>query len=795
MIKKQAYRHLRIMGIVLFLLCSFGTKAGHIVGGYITYTCLGNNQYVIKMRIYRDSLGTSTPYPVPANLDIVDKTTNTLFQTLPMVKGPTRLIPIDTSIGCTTAIPPTILIQFADYIDTVTIPPSPQGYDLSFTVCCRNAVIGNITNPQSIPSTFKTSIAPNDTSCNSSPSFTENPPIVLCYDRPINLPIPVTEADGDSLHYEICQLHRSTTQTIPYNFLIPASPTVSIDPVTGVLQGTPNQIGQYVLGICVQEFRNGNLLSTVQLDYQFNVANCISVYSDILTQFEDSLNACNGLSVTFTDESQNASSVFWDFGDTTSLTDTSSLRNPSYTYPGPGSYLVQLIASKGDTCTDTTSSVFVIQEKDSISFRYTGTYCYSNNSVAFVPEVNLSDTAKFKWSFGPTASPGTWMRENPPPVSWSSSGKHYVELEVTDGLCKYLFGDTINIKPEVKSDMLLPSEDPSIVCNGLEVNFISESTNATSILWDFGDNSTLADTSSLDSTAYLYPRAGTYKVQLIAFNNNCSDTSTFNFPVHEGLAPDILIAGDSCFEGQNLYFEAVGSYPATSEFTWNFGQQSSYPVKKGRQAIGIFWVKPGIYPIELTVNTEYCSETVFDTVGIRALTLNVDAGDTQYVDEGEPVWLSASAGADYYWSADRPVLFESPFSQTTEVDMFIANQEDTIVKFYVVVTDGRGCQGIDSTYVIINRSDAELAYNFISPNEDGLNDYLDLSPLMRGRQAELHVLNRWGSEVYMAEDYKNDWTGVDNDGNPLPDGTYYFILHYESGEKYKGPVSIIRSQN
>ncbi|MDZ7847336.1 MAG: PKD domain-containing protein [Owenweeksia sp.] len=47
------------------------------------------------------------------------------------------------------------------------------------------------------------------------------------------------------------------------------------------------------------------------------------------------------MQVQFTDQSQNASSVFWDFGDSTTSSDTSNLLNPVYTYPGPGTYQVR----------------------------------------------------------------------------------------------------------------------------------------------------------------------------------------------------------------------------------------------------------------------------------------------------------------------------------------------------------------------------------------------------------------------------------------------------------------------
>jgi len=60
------------------------------------------------------------------------------------------------------------------------------------------------------------------------------------------------------------------------------------------------------------------------------------------------LRYCLGTAISFTDRSQNATSVRWDFGDGTTSTD----RNPTHTYAAPGQYTVTLTAQVSATCTD-----------------------------------------------------------------------------------------------------------------------------------------------------------------------------------------------------------------------------------------------------------------------------------------------------------------------------------------------------------------------------------------------------------------------------------------------------------
>ncbi len=74
--------------------------------------------------------------------------------------------------------------------------------------------------------------------------------------------------------------------------------------------------------------------------------------------------------------------------------------------------------------------------------------------------------------------------------------------------------------------------------------------------------------------------------------------------------------------------------------------------------------------------------------------------------------------------------------------------------------------------------------NIITPNGDGLNDFLaipclDIEPYPNNH---LIVYNQWGAKVFEANPYSNEpdkaWRGTlnGNPGQPLPDATYYFIF-------------------
>lgn len=88
--------------------------------------------------------------------------------------------------------------------------------------------------------------------------------------------------------------------------------------------------------------------------------------------------------------------------------------------------------------------------------------------------------------------------------------------------------------------------------------------------------------------------------------------------------------------------------------------------------------------------------------------------------------------------------------------------------------------------------------NTITPNDDGLNDVFVFDILVQNPNDyvnnELVVFNRWGDVVFEAKPYSNDWGGTNQNGKPLPEGTYYYILRldFAAGLILKGDVTILR---
>jgi gliding motility-associated-like protein len=79
----------------------------------------------------------------------------------------------------------------------------------------------------------------------------------------------------------------------------------------------------------------------------------------------------------------------------------------------------------------------------------------------------------------------------------------------------------------------------------------------------------------------------------------------------------------------------------------------------------------------------------------------------------------------------------------------------------------------------------------ISPDGNSKNDEFDLTGL---GVKELHIFNRYGTEVYNYTNYTNQWHGQTNGGEELPDGTYFYSIHKVDGSSTTGWVYINRKQ-
>ena len=70
-----------------------------------------------------------------------------------------------------------------------------------------------------------------------------------------------------------------------------------------------------------------------------------------------------------------------------------------------------------------------------------------------------------------------------------------------------------------------------------------------------------------------------------------------------------------------------------------------------------------------------------------------------------------------------------------------------------------------------------------TPNGDGKNDFFVIKGIDDYPDNTIIVYNRWGNKVFEKSGYVNDWTGTNDSGDPLLDGTYFVIFKVRSIDK------------
>ncbi len=377
----------RVASIVaMLILFTFKLEATHIVGGEMTYRCLGNDRYEIRFVLRRDCFNGSpeAEFDDPARVYIFSSDGAKLIELgkngaieMPFRKDDTLNEILKTECE---VIGGDVCVHTTTYIGRITLPFRKGGYLLAYQRCCRNKTITNIVDPILAGSTYTLTIGEEALrTCNNSPQFGAWPPVYICGDRPINFNHSVFDNEGDSVVYSLCApyLGADTSNSKPdrhkppyfpvvfkapfslFN-LLDGNPALDIDRKTGLITGQPkpNTVGQYLVGICVSEYRNGKLLSQVRRDFEYNVRICTT---NPVSNFEADRDViCHeDRVVNFTNKSFNAKEFTWYF-DYPGNTFTSKDTNPSFRFPNSGVYRVALISRRAKDCIDTSyQSIYV----------------------------------------------------------------------------------------------------------------------------------------------------------------------------------------------------------------------------------------------------------------------------------------------------------------------------------------------------------------------------------------------------------------------------------------------------
>jgi gliding motility-associated-like protein len=774
---RKAARFLLVC-LLIAVCCMQRAKATHIVGGDLTYKHIANDSFEITLVLYVDCFF-GNPAAISSDATaMVAVFTSAGTEVKTMLEPRSAPVRIN-SVNLDCVVPPAnACVDQYIYKYYTTLPFLSGGYVLAFQRCCRNNTIKNIVDPQASGATYWCTVPDSVLSngYNNAAVFTSLPPNYLCTNVFFSYDHSATDADGDSLSYELYTPYLGADQfnsrplppsAPPYPLvnwqtgynaqnMMQGNPELNIDPVTGVISVKPQVSGQYVVGIAAKEYRNGQLINISRRDFQFNVFNCVL---DVVSAFAKDIKACSD-TVRFSNTSLGATDYFWDFGDTLITSDTSRQFEPMHVYTNTGRYGVKLIANKGN-CFD---SLIVNVTID----RDIGTFAANDTTVCPLDSIrigaNSSPLFNYSWS------PGTYLDNSaiPNPLSTPPQTITYLVTRTSE-LCVNI--DTVNITvntPQAFAQDIAACTDT--------VTFTNNSLGATNYFWDFGDTLLTADTSRQFQPTHVYDRAGQYQVILIANQGNCYDSATVEVDIYRDIGR--FAANDTVVCPGDPVRIGTGSSPGFS-YLWSPDIYLDSPSVSNPLSIPY-----GSVTYYVTRTSQFC---------LNRDTVNITVNDPRALFSPKLIASCNAATLELDSVISYPVMKwyfnDQPSSQQALSEALYTY--NTPARFKLIVSDKLCFDTLEREIAIVDTTVVDLIPNVFTPNGDGLNDCYRIENVTLIKDcSKLVVYNRWGRIVYNSDKDGDCWTG--NEGiNPLAQGVYFYILQHK-GKDYHGSISLLR---
>lgn len=304
--------------------------------------------------------------------------------------------------------------------------------------------------------------------------------------------------------------------------------------------------GQYLVTLTLFDSL-GNCTSQAFDSVQVSAtSNCMAAYTYSISQ--DSLFIQN--------QATNFTSVFYDFGDSTS----SSLPNPTHVYTQSGTYIVcQVVLDQVNNCSDTLCDTIVINIPPPCSAGFT----YNLRDGDLFIQNTAQNYTNLLYDFGD----GTTLSSPNPMHSYAQNGNYTVCQTIvnTQTGCRDTFCVQINVSipPPCNAGF-------SYSTFGATASFTNAASNYTTINYDFGDGTN----SNQENPTHTYNQSGNYIVtQTVGNGPRCNSTYTDTVSIN---IPAPCKAGFTySFIGDSVWFQTTATSYNKVEYFFGDGDSSN----------------------------------------------------------------------------------------------------------------------------------------------------------------------------------------------------------------------------
>lgn len=570
---------------VMLIACTDGFTA-HIVGGQMTYECIDadptDNTVVFEIRttVFRDLFSGGAQPDDDADFGVYEEVSPGNWQwvgsQIDLNFVDRNDIPFEDSNPCV-EIPDNVGTERFSYVFNIALPVSTNNYMIVYQRCCRNSTINNIQFPGDTGAAMFVEITPQaQSTCDNSPQFNELPPIFICQNQFLEVDHSASDIEGDVLRYSFCAPKTAggtdgsggpnsgsatactgvtpmpqfcpppfqdvtfldpigTAGGLTWQTPLAGNPVVTIDPNTGIISGVPEQIGQFVVGVCVQAFRNGQLIAEINRDFQFNVVECDPVViasldgGEIVGPQEYLFTLCgeNELDIRNTSVQLDRIETYEWAVDINGIIDTITDRDASFVFPTIGSYSGTMVLNGGFECADTAFLTIDVFPGTEAAFEFDFDTCVPG-PVNFV-DLSMSESAGivlYDWDFGEPDLDTASTVQNPS-FEYPTPGFKDVSLIVTDvNNCTAEITQELPYFPVAETLIAAPSSFVGCVPAAITFDNLSDPIDSTyTTIWSFGDGNTSTEL----SPTHLYETEGIFTVSLEVISPiGCENDRTFS---------------------------------------------------------------------------------------------------------------------------------------------------------------------------------------------------------------------------------------------------------------------------
>lgn len=420
---------------------------------------------------------------------------------------------------------------------------------------------------------------------------------------------------------------------------------------------------------------------------------------------------------------------------------------------------------------------------------YTNGPVCNGDSVAFWH--NLPATNTFTW----TNEMGDTLMENDSIYVQSSLGNVTIYLVSNNNGCISSIG-TLTTQV-IENPIILYSGDTTIC--GSEIDFVANVTEnsldpISTIQWFRLPINTSIGVGNpfLNATSNSTPFSiESFKVEALS-NNGCFAADTFQIAFHP--YPNANFTFTDLCDGENVSFVNTSNWNGNQQigdqltYNLNFGDNSNSNIP----TIVHSYNPIGTYLASLTVSSSYdCIDSISKPIIVYPIPesiISVTESCGQIANFSAVTTNGNLIISDYNWAV--PGIFQN-------------NQ----LGFSYTFSSGGSYSGI-LTLSANNNCDYDFPFNFtvtpkvelpelsipniITANGDGINDEIIIDAVFEECfDYELKIFNRWGSLVYSMKSAADAFSGKDSQGKVLVEGTYFYHLTSDQGEKH-GFIQIVR---